>query len=126
MKGSTDQILVINDKHDESYERLTALRAKTGMSVKEFADYIGMPESTYKAYEAANPKYRAHLKEYVIDLLEYKLTMEGLIPGSNGNNVTDWLERIYNMLRESYEYSPIRSVSFLQQHKVDAADKNGR
>ena len=121
MKESTDQILVINDKHDESYERLTALRAKTGMNVKEFADYIGMPESTYKACEAANPKYRAHMKGYVIDLLEYKLTMEGLVPGSNGNNVTDWL-----MLRDSYEYSPIRSLSFLQQHKVDAEDKNGR
>ncbi len=125
MIDSTEQILVINDKQDELYERLLSLRKRTGMSIKEFAAYIGIPESTYKSYEAVNVKHRAHMKEYVIDLIEYKLTMEGLLPGSNGNNVTDWLERIYNMLRESYEYSPIRSVSFLQQHKADA-DKNGR
>lgn len=100
-------------EHDELYERLTQLRRKTGMSVKEFADFIGIPENTYKAYEAGNPKYRTHMRGYVINLLEYKLTMEGKLPGANGNNVIDWLERIYNMLAVSYEFRPVRKVSFI-------------
>ncbi len=114
MNGNvTENIMIINDKHDKPYERLVAIRKKTGMSKKEFADYIGIPESTYRTYEAVNPKYRTHMKEYVIDLLEYKLTMEGALPGRNGNNVLDWMERIYNMLKESYEYRPVRRISFL-------------
>ena len=98
MNVSTDCVLVnemLQDERDELYERLVLLRKRTGMSVREFAEFAGIPENTYRTYEAKNPRYRNHLKSYVIDLLEYKLTMEGKLPGTNGNNVIDWMERIY-------------------------------
>lgn len=80
MNVSTDCVLVnemLQDERDELYERLVLLRKRTGMSVREFAEFAGIPENTYRTYEAKNPRYRNHLKSYVIDLLEYKLTMEG-------------------------------------------------
>ena len=104
MNVSTDCVLVnemLQDERDELYERLVLLRKRTGMSVREFAEFAGIPEN------------RNHLKSYVIDLLEYKLTMEGKLPGTNGNNVIDWMERIYNMLAVSYEFRPVRKVSFI-------------
>lgn len=116
MNVSTDCVLVnemLQDERDEFYERLVLLRKRTGMSVREFAEFAGIPENTYRTYEAKNPRYRNHLKSYVIDLLEYKLTMEGKLPGTNGNNVIDWMERIYNMLAVSYEFRPVRKVSFI-------------
>ena len=83
MNVSTDCVLVnemLQDERDELYERLVLLRKRTGMSVREFAEFAGIPENTYRTYEAKNPRYRNHLKSYVIDLLEYKLTMEGKLP----------------------------------------------
>lgn len=112
MDSSTEHISVAGMAQDEPYERIVRLRKRTGMTVREFAEFIGMPENTYKAYESENPKYRTHMRGYVIDLLEYKLTMEGKLPGDRGNNVIDWLERIYNMLAASYEFKPMRNVSF--------------
>lgn len=125
-KELNSETATIDREQDELYERLVKLREMTGMSCKEFAEFIGIPENTYRQYEAGNPKYRSHMKKYVIDLLEYKLTMEGKIPGPNGNNVLDWLTRIYEMLRDSYEYRPARTISFLGQDQAEAEQKKAR
>ena len=63
MNVSTDCVLVnemLQDERDELYKRLVLLRKRTGMSVREFAEFAGIPENTYRTYEAKNPRYRNH------------------------------------------------------------------
>lgn len=51
------------------------LRTATGMTQKEFADYFDIPFRTLQNWEYGERK----APEYVIELIKYKLEMEGLI-----------------------------------------------
>lgn len=51
------------------------LRERSGMSRKQFCEYFGIPYRTLQDWELGNRK----CPEYLLDLMEYKLTKEGLI-----------------------------------------------
>lgn len=52
------------------------LRQLSGMNMSQFAKYFGMNYRTVQRWEYGERK----CPEYVIRLMEYKLTHEGLIP----------------------------------------------
>lgn len=51
------------------------LREQSGMNMKRFAEYFGIPYRTVQNWEAGVNK----CPEYLLDLMEYKLKHEGLI-----------------------------------------------
>ena len=51
------------------------LREGSGMNMKRFAEYFGIPYRTVQNWEAEVNK----CPEYLLDLMEYKLTNEGMI-----------------------------------------------
>ena len=51
------------------------MRESSGMSMKRFAEYFGIPYRTVQNWEAGVNK----CPEYLLKLLEYKLKREGLI-----------------------------------------------
>ena len=55
---------------------LTELRDLSGMSRKQFCEYFNIPYRTVQDWESGARK----CSEYLIDLMEYKLRREGLIP----------------------------------------------
>lgn len=55
---------------------LTELRCLSGMSRKQFCEYFNIPYRTVQDWESGVRK----CSEYLIDLMEYKLRREGLIP----------------------------------------------
>ncbi|MCR5099279.1 MAG: hypothetical protein K6B14_10055 [Lachnospiraceae bacterium] len=56
------------------------LRAQTGMSQREFANYFDIPLRTYENWEADKGSDNNHrLKAYWLKLMEYKLRNEGVI-----------------------------------------------
>lgn len=59
---------------DENRPGVKELRAATGMTQKEFAEYFGIPQRTIEDWETK----RRNVSEYLVDLMEYKLHKEGL------------------------------------------------
>lgn len=51
------------------------LRQRSGMTRKQFVEYFGVPYRTVQDWELENRK----CPEYLLDLMEYKLTKEDLI-----------------------------------------------
>ena len=51
------------------------LRTATGMSQRAFAEYLGIPKRNIEDWE----RNISRCAPYLIDLIEYKLTHEGLI-----------------------------------------------
>jgi DNA-binding transcriptional regulator YiaG len=56
-------------------EKLKLLRAQTKMSMKQFAEYFGIPYRTVQNWE----NNTRSCPEYLMRLMEYKLIKEGLI-----------------------------------------------
>lgn len=54
---------------------LKELREASGMTRKQFCEYFGIPARTLQDWELGNRE----CKQYLIDLMEYKLKHEGLI-----------------------------------------------
>lgn len=61
----------------EQKDIIKGLRNKTGMSRREFADYFGIPYRTVQDWELGN----RHMPDYLLQLIEYKLTMEKMMTG---------------------------------------------
>lgn len=61
--------------NDNQKPTISELRTRAGMSRKQFIEYFGIPYRTIQDWELGNRK----CPEYLIDLMEYKLTREGLI-----------------------------------------------
>lgn len=55
--------------------RFKELRERSGMTMKRFAEYFGIPYRTVQNWEAGVNK----CPDYLLKLLEYKLENEGLI-----------------------------------------------
>jgi DNA-binding transcriptional regulator YiaG len=51
------------------------LRTSTGMNIKEFSDYFNIPYRTMQNWESE----RRQCPEYLLDLMQYKLTNENKI-----------------------------------------------
>lgn len=51
------------------------LRTASGMTQKSFAEYLGIPKRTIENWEGEQRK----CPTYLLDLMEYKLTKEGII-----------------------------------------------
>lgn len=58
-------------------DRLKMLRERSGMSQSQFAKYFSIPKDTIQNWEQGRRK----CPEYLLDLIEYKLTKEKLIKG---------------------------------------------
>ena len=54
---------------------IAELRQKANMSRKQFVEYFNIPYRTIQDWELENRK----CPDYLIELLEYKLTKEGLL-----------------------------------------------
>ena len=61
-------------------EQLLELRARTGMSRRQFADYFGIPYRTVQDWELGSRQ----MPEYLLRLMEYKVRMEDKA-GTNGH-----------------------------------------
>lgn len=59
----------------DSRERLTELRNSSGMSRKEFCEYFQIPYRTVQDWELGKRK----MPDYLLQLIAYKLEIEGLI-----------------------------------------------
>lgn len=59
------------------------LRAQSGMTRPQFAEYFGIPYRTLQDWELGNRK----CPEYLLDLMEYKLKNEWLIQAGMGTKV---------------------------------------
>ena len=62
---------------DEGFNQLKVLRERSGMSQSQFAKYFNIPPSTLKKWEQGQRR----CPEYLLKLIEYKLTKEKLIKG---------------------------------------------
>ena len=51
------------------------LRAQSGMTRQQFAEYLGIPYRTLQDWELGNRK----CPNYLLDLMQYKLKHEGFI-----------------------------------------------
>lgn len=51
------------------------MRAKSGMTQKAFSDYLNIPKRTIEDWE----NDRRKPPDYVVELIEYKLTHEGVL-----------------------------------------------
>lgn len=60
-------------------EKIKLLRVQTNMSMKEFAEYFGIPYRTVQNWESNTRS----CPEYLAQLMEYKLIKEGLIEAKN-------------------------------------------
>lgn len=58
------------------------LREQSGMNMKRFSEYFGIPYRTIQNWEAGVNK----CPEYLLDLIGYKLKNEGLIRADMENN----------------------------------------
>ena len=56
-------------------EQITRMRKESGMTQLQFCDYFGIPRRTLEEWERGTRKPA----EYLIRLIAYKLTVEGLI-----------------------------------------------
>ena len=59
----------------EVREQIKKMRAETGMSQAKFCEYFGIPKRTLEEWERGSRKP----PEYLLRLLAYKLSAEGLI-----------------------------------------------
>ena len=59
----------------DSRERLLELRNSSGMSRKEFCEYFQIPYRTVQDWELGQRK----MPDYLLQLIAYKLEIEGLI-----------------------------------------------
>ena len=64
-------------EENEKKERLKMLRERSGMSQRQFADYFEIPIDTLRNWEQG----RRQCPEYLLNLIQYKLTKEKLIKG---------------------------------------------
>ncbi|MBR5544874.1 MAG: helix-turn-helix domain-containing protein [Clostridia bacterium] len=62
---------------DKDFNKLKALRERSGMNLKQFSEYFNIPYRTLQHWEAGDRK----CPEYLLDLIEYKLLNEHLIKG---------------------------------------------
>lgn len=53
------------------------MRAETGLSQVKFAEHLGIPRRTIENWESGTN----HCPQYVRDLIQYRLTTEGMIKG---------------------------------------------
>lgn len=60
-------------------ETVKNMRLATGMNIKQYAEYFGIPYRTYQDWENGNRK----MPEYVLRLMEYKLRAEGVFHDEN-------------------------------------------
>ena len=51
------------------------MRAKSGMTQKAFSDYLNIPKRTIEDWE----NDRREPPDYIVELIEYKLTHEGVL-----------------------------------------------
>ena len=61
--------------NDNQVTPILALRTRAEMSRKQFTEYFGIPYRTVQDWELDNRK----CPEYLVELMEYKLTKENLI-----------------------------------------------
>ncbi|MGC2871686.1 helix-turn-helix domain-containing protein [Ihubacter sp. mB4P-1] len=62
------------NENEDNREKLTQLRKSTGMSMKQFAAYFGIPYRTYQDWEYGN----RNMADYLLRLLAYYVKMEQL------------------------------------------------
>lgn len=60
-------------------EELIKLRKSTGMSMKQFAMYFGIPYRTYQDWEYGN----RNMADYLLRLMYYRIRTEGLMKESD-------------------------------------------
>ncbi len=70
------------------------LRTMAGMTQQEFSDYLKIPKRTIENWDGG----QRSAPDYVVDLIEYKLIMEGLIM------TRDFLEKNANLIEERDNY----------------------
>ena len=78
-----DDILIekenIEDLKDRRKARMsayiTAIRNRTGMNKKEFAEWLGIPYRSLQDWELGNSK----APEYIVRLIDYKVRMEQML-----------------------------------------------
>ena len=56
--------------------RIKFLIAATGMTQKEFADYLKIPKRTVESWVSKSEKNSRECPEYLVELIEYKLRKE--------------------------------------------------
>ncbi len=64
----------MEEKQLTSGQQLRALRARTGMNRRVFAEYFGIPYRTMQDWELGNRE----MPEYLLRLIIYKVQMEHL------------------------------------------------
>lgn len=64
------------DEEEKKY-RFRMLRIRSGMNLKQFSKYFKIPYRTIQHWDAGDRK----CPEYLLELIEYKLTKEKLIKG---------------------------------------------
>lgn len=68
--------VAMQPKEENEVNAIKALRLATGMSQGKFCEYIKIPKKTFASWEQG---IRVP-PDYIIELIEYKLRGEGLIP----------------------------------------------
>lgn len=66
-------------------EKINDLRAQSGMTRPQFAEYFGIPYRTLQDWELGNRK----CPSYLLDLMQYKLQHEGIITANAERGVDD-------------------------------------
>lgn len=64
----------------EVRDQIKSMRAETGMSQAKFCEYFGIPRRTLEEWERGSRKP----PEYLVRLLAYRLSVEGLIEKGDG------------------------------------------
>ena len=55
------------------------LLAASGMTIKQFSEHLGIPVRTVENWSMKSDISRRQCPEYVIELIRYRLTAEGII-----------------------------------------------
>ena len=55
------------------------LLAASGMTIRQFAAYFGIPVRTVESWNSQNPNVKGKCAPYLIDLLHFKLVHDGII-----------------------------------------------
>lgn len=55
------------------------LLSSSGMTIKQFSEHLGIPARTVENWTSESDTSRRQCPEYVIDLIRFRLTAEGII-----------------------------------------------
>lgn len=58
------------------------LRAASGMTIKEFAEYFHVPVRSVESWNTTNASASRACAPYLLELIEYKLRKEGILTDS--------------------------------------------